>query len=100
MAYKRTTKKTGRNTRSSVTYSTNGPTTYSSSSSHAGTTYTHTSRDGKYYTTRTERTPEGFVTRKRIYSSTSKAKKEKVQPLNAFGVLIFLIIVIISSIFS
>lgn len=72
MGYKRTTKKTGPNTRKSVTYNHRGPTTISNSSTSGGVTYTHSSRGGKYYTTRTQRFADGYVERKRIMSSSPK----------------------------
>lgn len=72
MGYKRTTKKTGPNTRKSVTYNHRGPSTYSHSNTSGGVTYTHTSKGGKYYTTRTQRFADGFVERKRITSSSPK----------------------------
>jgi hypothetical protein len=74
MAFKRKTKKTGTNSRSSVTYNTGGPSTFSSSNSANGVTYTTTSKGGKYYTTRTQRSADGYIERKRIMSSVQKSK--------------------------
>lgn len=72
MAYKRTTQKTGPNTRRSVTHSRKGPSTFSHSNTSNGVTYTSTSKGGKYYMTRTQRFADGYVERKRIMSSSPK----------------------------
>jgi len=72
MAYKRKTRKTGQITRSTVTQNTKGPTTFSHSTSTPTATYTHTSKGGKTYTTRTDKLGNGLIERKRIYSSNSK----------------------------
>lgn len=74
MAYKRKTRKTGSNSRSSTTSNTNGASTYSNSNTSNGVTYTQTSKNGKYYTTQTIRRADGSVERKRVQSSTSKPK--------------------------
>jgi hypothetical protein len=95
MAYKRTTKKTGPRSRKSVTFNTTGPTTYSSSSTHAGETYTHTSKNGKYYTTRTTRTPSGYVQRERVSSSSPRKTNYSSQNTKSSGgnLVVFLIII-------
>jgi hypothetical protein len=75
MAYKRKTRKTGKISRSTVTHNTKGPTTFSHSTSTPTSTYTHTSKGGKTYTTRTDKLGNGFIERKRIYSSNPKRVK-------------------------
>lgn len=77
MAYKRKTTKTGTGSRRSITLNTNGPTTFSNSTKAGNVTYTHTSKGGKYYTTQTIRRADGFVERKRIYSSAPKKAASK-----------------------
>jgi hypothetical protein len=89
MAYKRKTTKTGPKSRSSTTYNTNGPSTYSNSTTHAGTTITRTSKGGKYHTTQTIRRPDGTVERKRIQNSA----KSSNQTGDGFGTVLLLVVV-------
>jgi len=102
MAYKRVTKKTGPISRRSVTYSTNGPSTYSHSTTGNGVTYTSTSKGGKYYTTRTQRFANGFVERKRIMSSSPKKiakprRKSKASvESNGLGMLMLIVFGVIA----
>jgi hypothetical protein len=108
MAYKRRTTKTGKNSRRSVTYNTNGPTTFShSNNAGGGVTYTHTSKGGKYYTTRTQRGLDGYVTRQRVSSSSPKKAPSRRRQSNsndngfgAVGLIVFGVIVLISFIFG
>ena len=101
MAYKRKTTKTGANSRRSMTLNTNGPTTFSNSTKAGNVTYTHTSKGGKYYTTQTIRRADGFVERKRIYSSAPKkpskplwgSSKKKTNSKNGGESLVVLLIV-------
>lgn len=97
MAYKRTTKKTGPNTRSSITHNTNGPSTFShSAKGGGGVTYTSTSKGGKYYTTRTQRFANGYVERKRIMSSSPKrGRPAKDKPLGPGGAIILIIVLVL-----
>jgi hypothetical protein len=117
MAYKRTTRKTGKNSRSTTTHNTEGPTTYSHSSSQPNVRYTQTSRDGKYYTTVTEKSPSGYVRRyklggksrsvlaheKRMQKNIEKAVKDviknglgpidKLLILGVFAAIVYLLLV-------
>jgi cobalamin biosynthesis Mg chelatase CobN len=93
MAYKRKTRKTGPNSRSSTTSNTNGASTYSNSNTSNGVTYTQTSKNGKYYTTQTIRRADGSVERKRVQSSTSK-------PTSGSGGLVLLIILGVLALFG
>ena len=76
MAYKRTTRKFGSG-RVSTTQSTTGPSTYSISTKAGGTTRTTTQKGNKSYVTETIRDGNGWVSKKRIYSSHPRKKKEK-----------------------
>lgn len=103
MAYKRTTKKTGKYTRSSVTYNTNGPSTYSNSvKGNGGVTYTSTSKGGKYYTTRTQRFANGYVERKRISSSSprKRAGSNKNSELSGTGIIVIGIFILLGMLFG
>lgn len=101
MAYKRKTTKTGKNTRSSVTYNTNGPTTFShSNNAGGGVAYTSTSKGGKYYTTRTQRFANGYVERKRISSSSPKRRANSDSGLGAVGIIGFVVIILLSLVFG
>jgi len=106
MAYKRKTTKTGPNTRKSTTYSTNGPSTYSTSNKSGNTTYTYTSKDSKSYMTRTQKFAGGFVERKRIMSSSpkktsvSRRKTKSEERLGTLGLIAAVVIVFIAIAFG
>lgn len=104
MAYKRSTTKTGPNSRRSVTYNTNGPTTVSTSSTANGVTYTSTSKGGKYYMTRTQKFAGGYVDRKRIMSSspkkTSTKRRKGDDKVGVFGVVLLFFIALVGSVFG
>jgi hypothetical protein len=95
MAYKRTTKKTGPNTRKSTTISDTGNQTLSTSTKAGGTRFTNTIKNGKSYTMQTTRSTNGLVTRKKI-GSTPKSNDG-----GGMGVVILFIIVgLIISVFA
>ena len=109
MAYKRTTQKTGTNTRRSVTHSRKGPSTISHSHKSGSVTYTTTTKGSKSYMTRTQRFADGYVERKRVMSSSQKRKaKPKSRRRNksssdSFGMgwlVLFGIVCLLSFIFN
>jgi hypothetical protein len=105
MAFKRTSKKTGSNSRRTTTYNTNGPTTHSNSIKSGNVTYTNTTKGGKSYTTQTVKGTDGFVTRKRIGSNSTKKSKRSKSDDNALGMIFilggaFLIISYVASLFG
>jgi len=84
MAYKSKSKNTSRLTRVTRTTNTNGPSTYTTSTSLSGgnrkalvsTRISQTTKsDGKSYTTLTTRDGNGYISRKRIYSSAKSNKR-------------------------
>lgn len=97
-AYKRTTKKTAKNSRRTVTHATSGPSTISHSNTSGGVTYTSTSKGGKYYMTRTQRFANGFVERKRIMSSSpkkfAKSRRSKKGSGSDVGTVLAIIIIL------
>lgn len=106
MAYKRRTKKTGPNSRSSTTHSTKGPSTYSTSNKAGNTTYTYTSKGGKYFMTRTTKLGDGYVERKRVMSSAavtpkrSSRRKSSDSGLGFGGILFFGLLILLGLAFG
>lgn len=96
MVTKRTTTKTGPNSRRTTTHKSSGPSKFSHSTSHAGTTYTNTSAgNGKYYITRTERVG-GKVKRTRISSSANRKSSQKISRIGWIVIFIFVVIVFLA----
>ena len=79
MAYKRITSKTGKNSRSTTTYNTNGTHTQSSSMGGKGTTRTTVSYNSKTGAkiTKTNIDGNGYVHRKTIFSTAGAARESR-----------------------
>jgi len=56
-------------------------------------TYNNTTKEGKSYTTQTTRSPDGFVTRKRIGSNTPKSRKNAK---SSDGIILIVILVAVA----
>jgi cobalamin biosynthesis Mg chelatase CobN len=102
MAFKRTSKKTGPNSRRTTTYNTNGSTTQSNSVKSGSVTYTNTTKGGKSYTTQTVKGAGGYVSRKRIGSNSTKKSKTDDSAIGLIAVLVVVgfIVSYIGSIFG
>ncbi len=104
MAFKRTTRKTSKYTRSSVTQNTNGPNTFSHSAKNGFVTTTSTMKGGKSYTTQTTRLGNGFVQRKRISSSSNarprRSRKSSNTPAGNFLLIAVIAIFIFGFLFG
>jgi hypothetical protein len=95
MAYKRTSKKTGTNSRRTTTMNSSGAQKITNSVKSGNTTTSYTTNGGKSYMTQTTRSADGFIARRRIGSTSPKrGKRSKKDDAGAgMGIIIILCII-------
>ncbi len=100
MAYKRTSKKTGTNSRRTTTMNSSGAQKITNSVKSGNTTTSYTTNGGKSYMTQTTRSADGFITRRRIGSASPKRSKKDEAGAGMGAVIVLCIIAIIANWFG